>query len=108
MELASMGNDVRTAYHGPEAVSLASSFRPHAVTLDVSLPALDGFDVARRLRGEDWGARLAIVAVTGWSQKEAWQRIMEGGFDHLMVKPVDAAKLASVLDALITDVAPGT
>jgi PAS domain S-box-containing protein len=104
MSLASLGNDVRTACNGPESLAVAAAFRPHAVALDVSLPTLDGFQVARQLRKEAWGDRIALVGVTGWSQKEAWQRAMEAGFDHLLVKPVDAAMLTSVLDALFAGI----
>jgi CheY-like chemotaxis protein len=101
MSLSSLGNDVRTAFDGPETLAVAAAFRPHAVALDVSRPTLDGFQLARRLREETWGKRIALVGVTRSSRSEAWQRAMAAGFDHLMVEPVDAAMLASVLDALI-------
>jgi signal transduction histidine kinase/ActR/RegA family two-component response regulator len=103
MSLAAMGNDVRTASNGAAALETSAAFRPDAIALDLSLPGLDGFDVARQLREQPNGKQLALVAVTGWSQKEAWRRAMQAGFDHLMVKPVDAATLTSVFDMLIAD-----
>ena len=98
MLLESMGNHLRTAHDGAEAVKIASEFRPHAVALDVGLPKMNGFDVARALRQQPWGEKIVLVAVTGWGQERDRQRAIEAGFDHHMVKPVDAASLLRLID----------
>jgi CheY-like chemotaxis protein len=99
--LESLGNAVRTAGDGAEALAIAGEFRPHAVALDVSLPTLSGYEVARQLR-ERWGREIALVAVTGWSENDMEQRAREAGFDRVLVKPVEAAALSKVFDSLVT------
>jgi PAS domain S-box-containing protein len=105
MALTSLGNDVRTAHDGPEALALAREFRPDAIALDVSLPTMSGFDVVRQLRAEEWGRAIPVVALTGWSQDETRDRAREAGFDHYLVKPVEAATLTKVFDGLRAPVA---
>lgn len=96
MALASMGNEVRTAHDGAEALQIATEFRPDAVALDVSLPTMSGFDVVRQLREQTWGEKIITIALTGWSQDEVRQRALEAGFDHYVVKPVEAAMLTKL------------
>jgi CheY-like chemotaxis protein len=98
MALSSLGNSVRTAHDGAEAVEIAKAFRPHAVALDVSLSTMNGFDVVRELRQESWGRDIIIIALTGWSQDDVRERALEAGFDHFMVKPVEAALLTKLFD----------
>jgi PAS domain S-box-containing protein len=93
MALESLGNEVRTAFDGAEAIALAGEFRPHAVALDVSLPTMSGFDVVRELRRQRWGRNVVAIALTGWSQDEIRERAHAAGFDHYLVKPVEAAAL---------------
>ncbi len=95
-----MGNDVRSAFDGEEALELVGEFRPDAVMLDLGLPKIDGLEVARRIRGQPWGVDMVLIAVTGWGQEEDRQRSKEAGFDHHMVKPVDPVALTDVLAAL--------
>jgi CheY-like chemotaxis protein/two-component sensor histidine kinase len=99
MALASMGYDVRTAHDGHEAVEIASEFHPHAVALDVSLPSMSGFDVARQLRQEPGGEKMIAIALTGWTEDEVRDRAREAGFDHIVTKPVEAALLAKLFDS---------
>src|SRR5262245_22559946 len=93
MSLESQGNEVRTAHDGNEALAIAAEFRPHAVALDVSLPAMNGFDVVRQLRQQSWAREVVMIALTGWTQNEVRERALEAGFDHFLVKPVEAAML---------------
>jgi DNA-binding response OmpR family regulator len=97
MLLTVMGNDTRTAHDGVEGVELAEAFRPDLIVLDIGLPKLNGFDACRRIREKAWAKDTLIVAATGWGQDEDRLRSQEAGFDHHLVKPVDAAELNRLL-----------
>jgi PAS domain S-box-containing protein len=100
MLLRMKGHDVRTAYDGLEAIDAAASHKPEVVLLDVGLPRLNGFDVARRLRESEEQRQVILVALTGWGHDEDRRRSKEAGFDHHMVKPADPAALDRVLESL--------
>ena len=100
MLLRMKGHDVRTAYDGLEAIDAAISHKPEIVLLDVGLPRLNGFDVARRLRESEGLRKAILVALTGWGHDEDRRRSKEAGFDHHMVKPADPAALDRVLESL--------
>jgi PAS domain S-box-containing protein len=89
------GHEVRTAFAGLDALETASTFRPDVVLLDIGLPGMDGYEVARRLRADDH--RGLLVALTGYGRDDDRQRSLEAGFDHHLVKPVDLDELARVL-----------
>ena len=95
--LRALGHDAREASDGLAGVEAAAEFRPHAVLVDIGMPKLDGYDVARALRAEPWGKNMLIVAVTGWGQASDKQRAMEAGFDHHLTKPVVIKDLTRVL-----------
>jgi len=97
MMLKIMGNDIRTAHDGLEAVEKAQEYLPNVILLDLGMPKLNGYDVCRRIREEAWGSSMVIIALTGWGQAEDRQRTKEAGFDHHLVKPVDVAKLQELL-----------
>jgi CheY-like chemotaxis protein len=95
------GHDTRVAHSGAEALAAATGFAPHFVLLDIGLPDLSGYEVARRLRslpGLEPTPRL--IALTGWGQAEDRARSREAGFEVHLVKPVDPADLGAVLDYL--------
>jgi CheY-like chemotaxis protein/nitrogen-specific signal transduction histidine kinase len=100
MLLRMKGHDVRTAYDGLEAVDAAAAHKPDVVLLDVGLPRLNGFDVARRIRESETHRSIVLVALTGWGHDEDRRRSKEAGFDHHMVKPADPAALDRVLESL--------
>ncbi|CAN7520371.1 PAS domain S-box protein [Massilia sp. LjRoot122] len=95
--LESSGAEVRTAREGPAGLALAREFAPHAVLLDLGMPGMDGFEVARRLRAEPRHAGLAIIALTGWGQEEDRRRTRDSGFDQHLTKPVDVGQLLDIL-----------
>jgi CheY-like chemotaxis protein len=99
MLLQLTGNQTETAFDGLAAIEVAASFKPDVVLLDIGLPGLNGYEVARRIRQEPWGKAVKLVAVTGWGQLEDRQRSKEAGFDAHMVKPVDHDLLAKILAA---------
>ncbi len=87
------GHDVDTAYDGAAAIAAVDSHRPDVVLMDIGLPKLNGYDVARKIRASDPQRRIVLVAVTGWGQDEDRRRSQQAGFDHHLVKPVDPASL---------------
>jgi two-component system OmpR family response regulator len=91
------GNDVEIAYEGMAALVTAQSFAPDAVVLDIGLPGIDGYEVARRLRARPETAKALIVAVTGYGQKEDRERSRAAGFDHHLVKPIESDALLTLL-----------
>jgi len=98
--LESMGHEVRTAYDGQRAIALASEHPPDAVFLDIGLPGVNGYDVARALRALPALARTTLIAFTGYGHDEDRRRVREAGFDHHLVKPAGADQLAKIVDAL--------
>ncbi|HEX6861341.1 MAG TPA: ATP-binding protein, partial [Thermoanaerobaculia bacterium] len=93
------GHEVRTAYEGLSALAEARTFMPEVVLLDIGLPRMDGFQVARRLRQQPGGDRLMLLALTGYGQEEDRRRSREAGFDHHLVKPIDLERLQELLDS---------
>jgi DNA-binding response OmpR family regulator len=88
---------VFTAYEGRTAISLAEIQRPDVVLLDIGMPEVSGYDVARAIRRETWGRAMRLVALTGWGQAEHRRRSLEAGFDDHLVKPVELGLLENVL-----------
>jgi PAS domain S-box-containing protein len=86
--LSSEGHEVQLAYDGASALALGQRYRPAVVFLDIGLPVMDGYEVARRLRGLDGGYRPLLVAISGYGQAGDRRRAMEAGFDQHLVKPV--------------------
>jgi signal transduction histidine kinase len=95
--LEMLGHQVRTAHDGAEALRVAREFHPEVAVLDLGMPGLSGYAVARQLRGEPWGGELLLIALTGWGQEEAKHRTREAGFDYHVVKPLDADALHTLL-----------
>ncbi len=95
--LRTLGFEVRTAHDGPGAVALAGEFRPDVALLDIGLPMMDGYEVARRLREADSTAGVTLVALTGYGQESDRQRSEAAGFSAHLVKPVDLDELAKLL-----------
>jgi len=89
MILKIMGHEVRTAHDGEAAVAVAAEYRPRLVLMDLGMPKVDGYEAARRMRLQPWGAELFLVALTGWGAEEDRRRTQDGGFDSHLVKPVD-------------------
>jgi Response regulators consisting of a CheY-like receiver domain and a winged-helix DNA-binding domain len=91
------GHEVRVAYAGRPAIEVAHEFQPEIAILDLGLPDLSGYDVARLLRQDPALARIELIALTGWGQEEHRKRALEAGFDHHVTKPVDLDQLARLL-----------
>ena len=100
MMLRLMGHDTQTAHDGLEGVQAAATFRPKVVLLDLGLPEMNGYEVARHIREQPWGRHMIVIAVTGWGQEEDRRRALEAGCDHHLTKPVDPAALEKLLAVL--------
>jgi signal transduction histidine kinase/ActR/RegA family two-component response regulator len=91
------GNEVSVAHSGEEALRLALLEEPQAIILDIGMPGMNGYEVARRVRVETWGKNTLLIAVTGWGQAEDKQRSRDAGFDHHLTKPIDIAEVERLL-----------
>lgn len=97
-ELLSLsGHEVREAPDGPSAIEAARRERPDVALLDLGLPGMDGYELARRLRAEPGLEGLLLVALSGWAGPEDRLRTAEAGFDHHLAKPVALARLLEAL-----------
>jgi len=96
-----MGYEVRTAYDGPEAIEAADEFQPAVALLDIGLPRLSGYDIARHVR-ERRGTEVLLVAITGWGQEDDRRRAREAGFDHHFTKPADFEVLLELIGQELT------
>src|SRR6187200_2893621 len=95
--LGVMGYEVRIAYDGPEAIAAADEFRPAVALLDIGLPKLSGYDIARHVRAQR-GGEVLLVAITGWGQEDDRRRAREAGFDHHFTKPADFDRPLELID----------
>ena len=91
------GHDVRVAHDGQGALTLAGEFHPDCAVLDIGMPDLNGYEVARRLRLSAFGKNVRLIALTGWGQDEDKRRAHDAGFDHHLTKPVDRERLDALL-----------
>ncbi|HVY82761.1 MAG TPA: PAS domain S-box protein [Steroidobacteraceae bacterium] len=96
------GHCVRVAHCGAGALALVSEFRPDVVILDIGMPEMNGYEVARRLRATTAGARAFLIAVTGWGQERDKEQAAAAGFDHHLTKPVDPSLLEPLLAGLVS------
>jgi signal transduction histidine kinase len=94
------GHEVRACYDGPAALEAANTFLPEVVLLDIGLPGMDGYEVARRLRGQVGKEKVLLIALTGYGQEDDLRRSREAGFDHHLVKPVDPTTLTTLFTSL--------
>ncbi len=98
--LQSAGHEVIKACDGSVALELAASRHPDVALLDIGMPHIDGFELARRIRAQPWGAQLPLVALSGWGQSEDFRRTRDCGFDCHLVKPVSFEDVAGVIARL--------
>ena len=91
------GHDVRTAYSGSEGLKIAAEFKPHAMLLDIVMPEMAGYEVARKVRAAAWGKDIVLVAITGHGQVEDRRKAMDAGFNHHFAKPISLEALNPIL-----------
>jgi PAS domain S-box-containing protein len=91
------GHQVRMAHDGRAALEQAKDFQPELILLDIGMPGMDGYEVCRQIRSQDWGQKITLVALTGWGQSTDKQQAYEAGFDHHLTKPVKIGELEALL-----------
>ena len=94
------GHEIATAFSGPLALETAQTFKPEVVLLDIGLPGMDGYEVARRLRADPEAAGVVLIALTGWGSESDKQKSNEAGFDLHLTKPVDVKEVQGILARL--------
>ena len=94
------GHEVAIAQNGPAAIELASKFHPHIALIDIGLPEMNGYEVARRLRQLPDVSGALLVAITGYGREEDQKAAREAGFDLHLTKPVDPVRLEKLLATL--------
>jgi PAS domain S-box-containing protein len=97
MALELRGHDARAVFNGPAALDALAEFDAEVVLLDLGMPGMDGFEVARRIRELPGGRDVLLVALTGWGQDDDRRRTAEAGFDEHLTKPIDTERLAALL-----------
>ncbi|HEY1286954.1 MAG TPA: ATP-binding protein, partial [Burkholderiales bacterium] len=95
-----LGADVRVARDGAEALEAYGDYDPAVVLLDIGMPGMDGYEVARRIRARSPGPRPTIVALTGWGQEQDRHEARQAGFDHHLVKPAELGALKELLRSI--------
>jgi CheY-like chemotaxis protein len=98
--LAFLGYDARGSFTGKSALLLATIWRPQIAILDLSMPGMDGFEVARRIRVLEGLQNVVLIAWTAYGQASDRERSLRAGFEHHLVKPVDLALLRGTLAAI--------
>jgi CheY-like chemotaxis protein len=91
------GHEVSVAHCGSAALATTLRQGPHAVILDIGMPDMSGYEVARKIRAEAGGAAMMLIAVTGWGQADDKARACAAGFDHHLTKPVDPDQVERLL-----------
>ncbi len=91
------GHETFMAHDGVEGLAAAERLRPDVVLMDLGLPRIDGFDACRRIREQPWGKRILMIAITGWGQDVDRRKSQEAGFDHHLVKPVEASDISALM-----------
>ncbi len=100
MILRLSGHEVRLAHNGPEALKMAEQYQPEALMLDIGLPGMNGYEVAKRLRQHPKFRQTLLIAVTGYGQEEDRRKSLDAGFNQHLVKPVDPATLQTLLASI--------
>jgi two-component system CheB/CheR fusion protein len=95
-----LGHEVESARDGTSAVAAAKAFVPELALVDIGLPSVNGYDVARQIRKLPGLEKVVLVAQTGWGQEEDRRRSKEAGFDYHLVKPVEIDRVQELLDAI--------
>lgn len=94
------GAEAKVARDGLEALSIGAAFQPDVVLMDITMPKLNGYEAARRLRAEPWGKSVVLIALTGWGRKTDVEAASDAGFDGHLLKPVEADALLALIAEL--------
>jgi len=98
--LQHLGAEVRAVHDGASALRALETYHPSLVLLDIGMPEMDGYEVARHIRKLDPNKEMMLIALTGWGQDEDRKRSFRAGFDHHLVKPTDIAALQELINSV--------
>lgn len=98
--LTRQGHEVYTAHDGADAVRAAETHRPAVVLLDINLPVIDGYDVARQIREQPWANDVVLIAHTGLTGRDCYDRCVDAGFNFQLSKPAQLKDLAQAISLL--------
>lgn len=99
--LARSGIETQVAVEGQQALTRAYGWRPHVCILDIEMPGLDGNEIARRIRAQQWQERPLLIALSGWTSAQDRMSSLDAGFDHYLAKPVEPAKLVRIIQSYL-------
>lgn len=108
MILKKKGFEVHIRYDGLSGIEAAEAIRPVAILCDISMPQLDGYETARRIRNQAWGKDILLIALTGYGQEEDKQQAKQAGFNSFLTKPVDLNELINLLATVEADKEAGS
>jgi PAS domain S-box-containing protein len=108
MVVKMLGNEVRMARDGVEAVEAAAEFLPDVVLMDIGMPRMNGYEAAQAIRQQPWGQEMMLVALTGWGQEEDKRKSKAAGFEYHIVKPAEPSDLHELFDHIARRRSPGT
>ncbi len=97
--LSLFGNEVQVVHDGQAALKTFSAWRPDVILLDIGMPGMDGYEVARRVRQQMASRKVMLIALTGWGQEKDRKLAREAGFDYYLLKPVDLQALQALMAA---------
>jgi signal transduction histidine kinase len=95
------GHEVLDARDGEQAFEVAASTQPEVMLLDIGMPKMNGYEVAKKVRAAPWGAPIKLIAISGWGKPEDVRRATAAGFDDHLTKPIDYSELESLLRSLV-------
>jgi CheY-like chemotaxis protein len=101
MLLRFTGADAHVVYNGAAALEALEIYQPGIVLLDIGMPGMDGYEVARQIRNQPQFKNVMLVALTGWGQEEDRRRSRSAGFDHHLIKPADVSALQALMASLV-------
>ena len=107
MALELLGCEAKAVYNATDGLAQLAAFQPQAALLDIGLPDMNGYEMARRVRATEAGAAITLVAATGWGQATDKQRALDAGFDHHLTKPIDFDQLQTILTLVKSGSVPG-
>ena len=100
------GAETRVALDGYQAIREAEAYRPNIVLMDVTMPGLNGYEAAKRIREQDWGRAMLLIAITGWGQDRDVREAYDAGFDGHLLKPVEPDALFGLIQRLQEERSP--
>jgi two-component system, sensor histidine kinase len=103
MLIAATGGHISVAYSGTEAWELATQWHPEVLVLDIGMPGLNGYELARRVRRQSWGSQALLIASSGWGQRDDKERALQAGFDRHFTKPVNPDELLELIGEFAFD-----